>query len=126
MYRNDRYVDDQAKQQAQSASQLGQKEVMDTAVISGLVKTMDTDGTVESYISDMLLGLDRIGRVLFLFYWRNDKFKEKYGQQDMVTLEDQLRNVFKSFGELIIFLKQKSIDPDEGQNSEVKLDEVLA
>lgn len=125
-YRNDRYVDDAAKQQAQSASQLGQKEVLDTAVISGLVKTMDSDSAVDGYIGDLLLGLDRIGRILFMYYWHNDKFKERYGQQDMTELEDNLRNVFKNLGELTLFLKQKTIEPDQAENSEVKLDEVLA
>lgn len=125
-YDNTRYVDDEAKSQAQSASTLGQKEVLDTAVISGLVKTMDAHGTVDGYIGDLLLGLDRIGRILFMYYWHNDKFKERYGQQDMIELEDNLRNVFKNLGDLTLFLKQKTIEPDEGESSEVKLDSVLA
>ncbi len=124
--RRDRYVDDDAKQHAQAASQLGQKEVLDTSVISGLVKTMDADGTVDSYIGDLLLGLDRIGRILFMYYWHNDKFKERYGQQDMIELEDNLRNVFKNLGDLTLFLKQKTIEPEDGGESEVKLDEVLS
>ena len=30
----------------------------------------------------------------------------------MLELEDLLREVFKSTGELVLFLKQKSIEPD--------------
>ncbi len=77
LYRDDRAVDDDAKNYASTASNMGQKEVLDTSVISGLVKTQDTDTAVDSYIPDLLLGLDRIGRVLFTYYWKTDKFKER-------------------------------------------------
>jgi len=103
-YRDDRTLDQATKRLADQAGRTGQKEVLDTAVISGLVKTMDTDAAVDGYIGDLLLGLDRLGRILFMFYWHNDKFKERYGQQDMIELEDNLRNVFKQLGELALFL----------------------
>ena len=124
-YRDDRMIDDQSKQYAQQASDSGQKEILDTAVISGLVKTMDTDSTVDSFIGDLLLGLDRVGRILFMYYWHNDKFKERYGQQDMIELEDNLRNVFKNLGELTLFLKNKTVEADQSINSEAKLNDVM-
>lgn len=125
-YRNYGYIDEGAKRFAENASQKGQKEVLDTAVISGLVKTMDSDSVVDSYIGDLLLGLDRLGRILFMFYWHNEKFKERYGQQDMPEMEDNLRNVFKNLGELSLFLKQKTIEPDKSDSSEVELTNILA
>lgn len=125
LYRDFRYLDDNARDQANMASQQGQKEVLDTSVISGLVKTMDTDNAVDGYIGDLLLGLDRIGRILFMFYWHYDKFKERYGQQDLPELEDNLRNVFTNLGELTLFLKQKTIEPDKADSSEVQLTDVL-
>lgn len=124
-YRNDPYVDQSSQQQAQTAASQGQKEILDTAVISGLVKTQDTESVVDGYLSDLMLGLDRLGRILFMFYWHNDKFKERYGQQDMIELEDNLRNVFKNLGELSLFLKQKTMAPDEPNSSEVELDSVI-
>lgn len=124
-YRNARFVDGDAKRFANSASQLGQKEVLDTSVISGLIKTMDTDNAVDGYLGDLLLALDRLGRILFMYYWHNDKFRERYGTQDMSELEDNLRNVFKSLGELSLFLKQKTIEPDKGDTSEARLTDVL-
>jgi hypothetical protein len=125
-YRDDRYIDDAAKRYAVSAGNMGQKEVLDTSVISGLAKTLDADSAVDGYISDLLLALDRLGRILFMYYWHNDKFKERYGQQDMMELEDNLRNVFKNLGEVTLYLKQKTIEPDEAGNSEVELPAVLA
>jgi hypothetical protein len=126
IYRDDRYIDEGAKRYATEAASAGQKEILDTAVISGLVKTLDTDNAVDGYIGDLLLGLDRIGRILFMYYWHNEKFKERYGQQDMVELEDNLRNVFKNLGELSLFLKQKTIEPDQTNNAEARLTEVLS
>jgi hypothetical protein len=126
LYRDYRYIDEGAKRHAATASGQGQKEVLDTAVISGLVKTMDSDSSVDNYIGDLLLGLDRLGRILFMYYWHNEKFKDRYGQQDMVELEDNLRNVFKNLGELTLFLKQKTIEPDSAANAEAELSDVLA
>lgn len=125
IYRDDRYIDEGAKRYATDAAASGQKEILDTAVISGLVKTLDTDAAVDGYIGDLLLGLDRVGRILFMYYWHNDKFKDRYGQQDMAELEDNLRNVFKNLGELTLFLKQKTIEPDQADSSEVELTDVL-
>ena len=50
--------------------------------------------------------------ILFMFYWHNDKFQERYGKQEMTELESALRNTFKAVGDLILFLKKKSIEPD--------------
>jgi len=126
LYRDYRYIDEGAKRYAGSAAAQGQKEVLDTAVISGLVKTMDPDSSVDNYIGDLLLGLDRLGRILFMYYWHNEKFKDRYGQQDMVELEDNLRNVFKSLGELTLFLKQKTVEPDSQTSPEAELSDVLS
>jgi len=63
-------------------------------------------------LKDVILGNDRIGRILFLYYWHNDRFSERYGDKDLVELEDLLRETFKSVGDLVLFLKQKSIEPE--------------
>ncbi len=124
-YNPDPYLDENSKGQAVEAASHGQKEVLDTSVISGLVKSMDTAGLVDGYIGDLLLGLDRIGRILFVFYWHNDKFKERYGQQDLADLEDNLRNVFKNLGELTLFLKQKTVEPDINSSPEAEISSVM-
>lgn len=124
-YEDPRYVDLNAKSQAVSAANQGQKEVLDTAIISGLIKTVDTDTRVDSYIGDLMLGLDRIGRILFMYYWHNEKFKDRYGQQDMSELEDSLKNTFKGLGELTLFLKQKTIEPELSQGAEAGLTETV-
>lgn len=95
---------------ALQAAQTGQKEIFDTAMIGGLLKAVRDDNLVDRYMGDLMKGLDRLGRILFLFYWHNEKFAERYGQQDMVELEDGLRNAFEGMGEVVLFLLQRAVD----------------
>jgi len=84
---------------------------------------MDSDSLVDKYIGDLMLALDRIGRILFLYYQHNDHFREQYGEEDQTELEDSLRNIFKSLGELVLFLKRRSVksDPeDEHSGTDLK------
>jgi hypothetical protein len=60
--------------------------------------------------------MDRVGRLLLLFYWHQDEFEERYGKDDLQKLEDTLREVFQSQGDLILFLKEKTgYSPDESE-----------
>ena len=52
---------------------------------------------------------DRLGRILFLFYWKHEDFNQRYGSDDVVQMEDRLRNVFKQLGELTLNLKEKAV-----------------
>ena len=99
-----------------NASQSGQKEVFDTSMIGTLIKSVRDDTMVDRHLGDLMGGLDKIGRILFSFYWHKDKFEDRYGKKDMPELEDNLRNSFEQMGDLLLFLKQKTIDsyPDEG------------
>lgn len=93
-----------------NAAQTGQKEVFDTAVIAGLVNSNDSGDLIDKYVGDLILGMDRVGRIYFLFLSHNDEFKSRYGQSDMIELEDSLKNVFRSLGDLVMFLKQKTVE----------------
>ena len=97
---------------AQYAAQTGQKEVFDTAALASLTKTVNIDDMVDKYLSDIITGMDRIGRILFMYYWHYDAFKDRYGRQDMMDLEEALRNTFKSVGDVVLFLKQKTVMPE--------------
>lgn len=126
----DRYgqdtMDMDSTYRAQQAAEQGQKEVLDTSVISGLVKSMDPNTVTDQYLGDLMLGLDRLGRIKFMYYWHFDKFKDRYGSQDMPELEDNLNNVFENLGDLTLFLKQKTIEPDVSDASaEAELEQIL-
>ena len=98
-----------------NAATTGQKEVFDTSMIGSLVKSVRDDNMVDVHLGDLMKGLDKLGRILFSFYWHKDKFEDRYGKKDLPELEDGLRNAFEQLGDLMLFLKQKTIDayPDE-------------
>lgn len=98
--------------QAQRASQTGQKEVFDTAVMSGLTKLVGVHDAIDKYLNDLSVGMDRCGRILVLFYWHHDKFKDRYGDSEMRELEDGLVNTFESLGDVVLFLRKRSMKED--------------
>ncbi len=95
---------------AQQAAGTGQQQVFDAATIGGLAQTYDTASSIDAMLPELMAAMDRLGRMLFLFYWRNEDFATRYGDQDLTDLEDQLRSVFKNYGDLVLKLKRKSIE----------------
>jgi hypothetical protein len=93
------------------AAQTGQREVFDTAMIGTMLRAVRDDGLVDRYMGELTKGLDKLGRILFMFYWHGDRFADRYGKADMPELEDSLRNAFEMLGDVILFLKQKTIEP---------------
>lgn len=104
-------MQDSELQRIMAAAQSGQREVFDTAMIGSMLRAVRDDSMVERYMGDLTKGLDKLGRILFMFYWHGDKFAERYGKSDMPELEDALRNAFEMLGDVILFLKQKTIEP---------------
>lgn len=101
--------DQQAMQTAQEAGAAGQKEVFDTAMISGMLKAVRQDSLVDRYLGDLMKALDKLGRILFMFYWHQEEFEDRYGKQDLPELEDSLRNAFEVMGDVCLFLKEKQV-----------------
>jgi len=104
------------------AAQSGQREIFDTAMIGTMLRAVRDDSIVDRYMGDLTKGLDKLGRILFMFYWHGDRFAERYGKADMPELEDSLRNAFEMVGDVILFLKQKTIEPyPEEADSDIDL-----
>jgi hypothetical protein len=115
--------DPRAARVAQQAAQVGQREIFDTAAVGSLLKATRDDQLSDRFIGDLMKGLDRVGRILFLLYWHQDQFAERYGKEEIPELEDSLRNSFEDLGDLVLFLKQKSVDADpraEAQHIDLK------
>lgn len=100
----------QSMQIAQQAAMGGQKEVFDTSMISGMLKSVRQDSLVERHLSDLVEALDSLGRLLFNFYWHQEEYEDRYGKSDLPELEDSLRNAFESLGDITLFLKEKTIE----------------
>jgi len=111
--------DQQAMQVAQQASSSGQKEVFDTAMISGMLKAVRQDSLVDRYLGDLMKALDKLGRILFMFYWHSEEFEDRYGKQDLPELEDSLRNAFEVLGDVCLFLQEKTVKGATGMMSGV-------
>ena len=94
------------------ASDNGVKEVMDVSVLRTLAMKSKAVDTVEGYMPDLMRGLDRVGRLLFLFYWHNDDFQDRYGTDELIELEESLRTVFQALSDLMLFLNRKTVSPD--------------
>jgi hypothetical protein len=108
---------------AQQAAQEGQKEVFDTSMIGGLLKAVRQDSLVDRYLGDLMKALNSLGRVLFLFYWHQEEFEDRYGKADMPELEDSLRNSFEALGDVTLFLKEKTIESPFEENAQLDLEE---
>ena len=93
---------------ANQAAQTGQKNVFDHSSIAGLVQTYDSSSVIDQFLGTFKKAIDSLGRLLFMFYWKNEDFAERYGSEDLTEMEDGIRGVFKSFGDLYLKLKQKS------------------
>ena len=110
-------IDQEAQMLAQQAAELGQKNVFDQATIGGLSKVYDTGSVIDSYIPQFMETIDRLGRIIFLYYWKHDDFITRYGTEDVVEMEDLLRSTFKTLGKLTIELKRKGLTGDGSENT---------
>lgn len=98
-------------QAAVEAGNRGVKDVMDVSILKSLAASGKALNLVDDYLPDMMGALDKLGRMLFLFYWHNDEFKDRYGSEEMTDLESSLRDVFRSLGDLVLFLHKKTVSP---------------
>jgi len=108
---------------AQQAAGEGQKEVFDTAMIGTLLKSVRQDSLVDRHLGDLMKAINSLGRILFLFYWHQEEFEDRYGKADMPELEDSLRNAFEALGDVTLFLKEKTIESPFTENADLNLEE---
>lgn len=108
--------DQQAANMADQAAQTGQKEVFDTAMIGGMMKNLRADSIVSKNVGGLLQANNRIGRMLAHLYWNNEAWEDRFGKEELPALEDLMRDVFESQGDLVLKLKETEVDPgpDEG------------
>jgi len=88
-------------------SRKGAQGILDVSVLTALAKRSDTEEMIDSYMTDMVKAMDRVGRLLFLFYWNNEDFVETYGNREMYELETSLTDVFEGLSSLVLFLNAR-------------------
>ena len=92
----------------------GMPNLFEHGMVGSLVNTYDSAALIEKYIPALEDGLDRIGRILFLFYWKPEDFVKAFGSDDQDQLENKLVSNFKSFGALVLELMQKNQNRQSG------------
>lgn len=96
------------EQIAQFAASNKLPNVFEHGAVGAMVQVYDSMAMIDKYIPDLECGLDRLGRILFLFYWKPRDFEDAYGSDDMGNLENQIMSNFKSFGTLVLDLMKRS------------------
>ena len=76
--------------------------------MGSLVNTFDSTIMIDKYMSSLEDGLDKLGRIIFLFYWKPNDFSQLYGSDDQSSLENKLVSNFKSYGDLVLELLKKT------------------
>ena len=101
----------------QMSQERGVGAMFEHGVVGSLTNTFDSAAMIDTYMPDLLAGLDRIGRILFLFYWKPEDFAQAFGSDDQSQLENKLVSNFKSYGDLLIDLLQKTKQRQQGSVS---------
>jgi hypothetical protein len=97
------------------ASDSNARQVFDPAMIGVMVRTSRSQSIVQEYIPELVDNLDRMCRLLLLFYWHNSEFAEEYGIDEMADFEDLLLSTIKSTSKVVLFLKQRAVESSVGQ-----------
>lgn len=112
-----------AAQTAQRAAETGQREIFDTSMLGALLTSSQGEDLVSRDLADLTKGMDRCGQVLFKLYAHTEKFEDRYGKDSLPELEDTLRDCFRKLGDLILYLRKKTIEPDPRERlEEISLD----
>jgi hypothetical protein len=99
-------------QHIRSAIQTGQKEVLDISLFSEMLSAVDDRDIIERYLPDLMKGLDALGRILFNLYLHYDAFEDRYGQDQIPGLEQNLRFIFNRLGKIILDLEKRPVIPE--------------
>lgn len=99
----------------QRASDSNSRQVFDPAMVGLIVRTSRSQAIVQDYIPELVDNLDRMCRLLLLFYWHNQEFADEYGIDEMADFEDLLLSTIKSTAKVVLFLKQRAVESASGQ-----------
>lgn len=93
---------------AQIAEKTGNKDIFEHGIIGTYAKTYNAASYVSAFLPDLRQGLDKLGRLLFLYLWKPADFSIYYGSDDLLELEAQLSSTFRQFGELVLDLSLRT------------------
>jgi len=92
--------------------------VFEHGAVGSMVRTYDSMAMLETYIPVFDDCIDRLGRALFLFYFKPSDFEKAYGTDDMETQENDFLNAFKVMGDLTLGLLKRRRGTSGGDGQE--------
>jgi len=107
-YNSQTLLPQEAIQMATESAASGNTQVFDVTVLQSLMQLADIGDAKKDFLTDMVRGMDRCGRLLMMYYCNYENFAERYGEENMQNIESKIKQVFKNTGDLILFLKEKS------------------
>ena len=100
---------DSAAQLAMLAAGRGQRDVFDAATLVTMLRTMRDEDLIDRSIPTLAAAMGEVGALLYKFFWHQDDFAERFGDDDMPDMEDALRNLLEGLGDMVLKLRQKTI-----------------
>ena len=84
--------------------------IFDTSVLASLADTHNPSELLKQYVPDFKEALDKLGRTLFLLWWKYDHFREVYSPAEVTAMESNVRLLLSKLGELTINIKRRFKD----------------
>lgn len=99
--------------------QAGVPNVFGHGAVSSLIHTYNSVSMIDRYMPDLEEALDRLGRLIFLLYWKPRDFEDAFGTDDMADMENHMISTFQTYGDFILDLLKKNDrrDGEAGGNS---------
>ena len=87
------------------------KEMFESNAISALASTSRIDDRIGRTARSIFNATNSLGELLFLYYAHNDAFVDRFGDEDMESLEDKLITTFENAGDLYVKLRERVVTP---------------
>lgn len=96
----------------QKAADKGVKEVFDVTLMKSLVNTTRPDVLMGDYFTTMLKMMDKLCRMLFLAYAKEDDFRDEFGTDKYDEFVETVRNAMQDMAELFLFVSTRAVTVD--------------
>lgn len=97
------------------------QDIFDAGAVSMLSSAPILQEVVSSYVPNLEKSLDNLGRILLTLWLQEKDAKEQLGDEVFVSLEDKLRTVFKSMGDVILSINQNAIIPQSDVEQQLNM-----
>jgi uncharacterized protein YeeX (DUF496 family) len=90
------------------AGELEQADVFDAAAIASIAKNKNLRSFVQAQLPTAEKTIDNLGRMLLLFYLRENKIKPSIGNETYSDIVQNLRDVFEGLGDIWLKINQSA------------------